>query len=659
MQAPTAQKLTRRSSIVVRQNLKVALTQNKDVERLIPKTEKALLADKTAIFDAHFPQQQTQINASNLESPAGGSNKRLGRRSSVAITQNLKDLTHAKFGAKRNPASEPRSNTSHSLEWHPEELKKRDFIDHLRSEFMVDNTHDGHELYTNQNILKRESLKFEKRIQFTLKRLWKLVDADHSGQIDKGEYFELHKRLLKALVDGAVTVEEELELAQEDWLNDTTGVDDIHTMNRQQFVNAFFRMVDVWTDNICVDEYATFLEDAFDRIAENDGNGNFRYKNVNEVHFRGRRSSVIVQNGKLLALQLDNLMQEKTPGKSSLEVKPKLTKKMSALPLVSKRASLPLEGSESSWWNRLHKKKEWWTKVKSTVDVGMYKIDTEDEKIPVETKDTYETLTVDPEQNMHIRRVQNGDVLYEAVFKMSDVKFSESKQTQSTGVVYAQTVGENGSRGEDIYLATVSRSNWWKFYQSIYSPDNSMSNSGYWFLTAMQQTQYETPISNGSDSWGVSGTDAFNLKSCSICSFAPKLCKGDKYDTSREYDPLNEFLSVKNSVSAYMTKQHASPNMKMKKSRSQGGGIHRGSPSLALFNQDTKKKKKKKRGDKNWLEISGEGFGLGGQRLSRNRSSPGTFGQTLPPITSQNAGNRGNSNSTNDVGKYRRRGLTL
>eukprot|EP00945_MAST-04E_sp_MAST-4E-sp1_P004224 g4224.t1 len=349
------------------------------------------LEERKQAFDSHFPVTKPDLPtlAPVKDDKIGPNNpspklRRLARRSSVAITQNLESLSHAHGSRKKSIATS--GNDSHCSEFHPEELKSRDFIEHLRKEFMVDSSHDGNILYSDQNILKRESLKFEKRIQFTLKRLWDLVDTDESGNISKVEYFELHRRLLKALVEGEVSEEEEEELANEDWAHDTNGHDDdIHVMIKQQFVSAFFRMVDVWTHDINVDEYATFLEDAFDRIAEPDGN---------ELQAREKAAA------------------EKKKAKKAKEEAAADRKKRQGAKGAEK-------DDPNGWWNRMHKAKgKWWSKLKNA-NAAVH-------GMAGGGKQQCTVLSVDPDRNMHVRQIDDGELTAEAAMPLSYIKFAEN-----------------------------------------------------------------------------------------------------------------------------------------------------------------------------------------------------------------------------------------
>ena len=608
MNTPTAQIRTRRSSIVLRQSLKKAISENPAGDA--PMT----LEERKQAFDSHFPVTKPDLPtlAPVKDDKIGPNNpspklRRLARRSSVAITQNLESLSHAHGSRKKSIATS--GNDSHCSEFHPEELKSRDFIEHLRKEFMVDSSHDGNILYSDQNILKRESLKFEKRIQFTLKRLWDLVDTDESGNISKVEYFELHRRLLKALVEGEVSEEEEEELANEDWAHDTNGHDDdIHVMIKQQFVSAFFRMVDVWTHDINVDEYATFLEDAFDRIAEPDGNGGFQYKSVNKVCFRGRRSSVVIQNGKLLALQLQELQaREKAAAEKK---KAKKAKEEAAADRKKRQGAKGAEKDDpNGWWNRMHKAKgKWWSKLKNA-NAAVH-------GMAGGGKQQCTVLSVDPDRNMHVRQIDDGELTAEAAMPLSYIKFAENPNNSRSGVVYVE--GRKGA--PNIHLADVNRVDWNKFYRAVYSAHPNP----YAFIADFRNSEFNNQmVASGSKQNGPLGLLGEKLRSLSVFSIAPKVAAGGKFDTSRnDYRPENVLSSVLTAINSYTGKDVRSSLSKVKTSPLGAVRVHKGRPNIKNLMPNSKERKKKKKRIKNWLQIGGTSLTSPTSRSSASLLSP-------------------------------------
>lgn len=90
--------------------------------------------------------------------------------------------------------------------------------------------HPANPFYTAVNLLRREALRFDDRIQFLLRTIWKATDLDNSGAIDRAEYFDMHGRILCALLGrGAGDVTMRSFLAMEDWETDCQG---FKTLNR-------------------------------------------------------------------------------------------------------------------------------------------------------------------------------------------------------------------------------------------------------------------------------------------------------------------------------------------------------------------------------------------------------------------------------------------
>ena len=242
----------------------------------------------------------------------------------------------------------------------------QNFVQDLRNDYVLpaqqgDEAISNNELYSDQNILKRESLKFDKGIRDVLGKLWSLVDKDKDNTISKDEYYQLHRRLLRALV-GKVSNEEEIVMCDEDWTQDIGNVQHkskrsetlavhkggalahIKVMSRGQFINAFFRMVDLWTEKVCVNEYFTFLSDAFHRISTPDGKGRYKFRDMDKIKRRSRRASMIVIDGKVF----------QAGASSESEAKKNVGKKNKA----GKR------DDKEGWWCRLYGTGPWWRRLK-------------------------------------------------------------------------------------------------------------------------------------------------------------------------------------------------------------------------------------------------------------------------------------------------------
>ena len=109
MNTPKAQLLTRRSSIVVRQSLQKAISQDPS------SSEAVTIEQRKKLFDSHFPSNATLAPLQkDIENPKTSPQKatRLARRSSVAITQNLVSLTHAQGDRRTSNAATTKDSSS-------------------------------------------------------------------------------------------------------------------------------------------------------------------------------------------------------------------------------------------------------------------------------------------------------------------------------------------------------------------------------------------------------------------------------------------------------------------------------------------------------------------------------------------------------------------
>ena len=569
MNSPQAQIRTRRSSIVVRRSLRQSI--------IAPQGASALsLEEKAAQFDAHFPAPNKQVASKQGRS---------SRRGSVAITQNLKDLHHAKGHRKGSSISHFHHTQGHTTDFHPEEKKKQDFLEALRTEFLVDVEHKDHDLYTNKNLLKRESLKFEKRIQFTLKRLWNLVDYDGNGMITKDEYLELHKRLVRALV-GVVDEEEEKKTGEEDWLHDTPLEDgsSIHVMSKPQFVSAFFRMVDVWTEKICVDEYSSFLEDAFDRISQRNADGTYSYKDLDKIRRRGRRSSVIVQNGKMLAAQLLELQNaEKSKRKKVKKVK---------------KANSKFD-PDRNWWDRLYSKGKYWKQLQSEEGVTTKSID------PIPGIDcevngldglTLDHLTITKDKMVQVSHVQNGHTRGFVQFHMDRLHFANIRKKDTVALYIDRSNPKNGSK-EPIHLMDVNRKDWWRFYQEHFQHSSSSVHSNLFlssFRNVAVRTQHGLPLS--------------------MCGSLGSNEEG------------NDIQKTALGIIGTHVRQMRSATMERNNLQRRGIAARKLRPATQGHPGKRFRLKKKKRRQIDWLKVGGTSLSIGGVSLGRRT-------QQLPPVS--------------------------
>ena len=593
MNSPLAQIRTRRSSIVVRKSLRNSIIGTQDADGI---RKKLSIEEKAAQFDAHFPSPK----------PNSQKSRRATRRGSVAMMQNLKDLCHAQGHQEESKIAHVHHETGHTTDFHPEEKKKNDFIAALRTEFLVDDEHKDNHLYSDANLLKRESLKFEKRIQFTLKRLWALVDINHDGTITKPEYLELHKRLVRALV-GVVDEEEEKKTGEEDWLHDTplTKGHQEHEMGKPQFISAFFRMVDVWTENICVDEYSSFLEDAFDRISIMNEDGTFSYKPLDKIRKRGRRSSVIVMNGKMMAAQLLALQNAE---KNKLKQKQKKKKK--------KKQEYASYDPKGNWWDRLYSKGKFWKQLEGQKDVVTKTID----PIPgigsqAEGLDgiTLDFLSVnDKDRTIRVDHVQNGQTRGFAQFKMDMLHFANIRKNNRVALYVDRFNAETGQT-DPVHLMDVDQKNWRQFYE-VYFSNRKAGQGANMFLSSFRnvatRTQYGLPLSI-----------------CSTVNMKP--VGGGEIQKN-----FNLQAQVVNVIGAHVRQMRSATEERNKiRSRgvavrnlrpiTQGGQRNRMQPGRRRFGV----KKKKKRRQIDWLKVGGTGLSIGGI------SFQGGGKKQLPPVS--------------------------
>jgi len=131
-----------------------------------------------------------------------------------------------------------------------------------------DQAHVTNQFYMAVNLLRRESLRFDNGVQFLLRTIWRATDNDGSGAIDRQEYYEMHGKIMSALLgrSGADSTMR-LFLAGEDWGADSKG---FRTLNRQRLEDCFFTLADRFTAGLEVAEYTMFLNRVLGRIVDYD-----------------------------------------------------------------------------------------------------------------------------------------------------------------------------------------------------------------------------------------------------------------------------------------------------------------------------------------------------------------------------------------------------
>eukprot|EP00741_Cyanophora_paradoxa_P003030 tig00000663_g2942.t1 len=117
-------------------------------------------------------------------------------------------------------------------------------------------------VYTQKDLLLRESIRFDPGIAGILSRFWRVTDEEGLGRVSKAEYLKFHNLLYKALnkhFDAARAA----AVAEEDWELDSGAHDEL---NADRFRLSLFEMADAWAGEVTAGEYARVLEIVFERI---------------------------------------------------------------------------------------------------------------------------------------------------------------------------------------------------------------------------------------------------------------------------------------------------------------------------------------------------------------------------------------------------------
>jgi Ca2+-binding EF-hand superfamily protein len=137
------------------------------------------------------------------------------------------------------------------------------------------------DMYSESVLMERERLRNNPEIIGLISHWWDSVilakyDRDHDDQLNKTEYFELHRAIGRALSDpnaAQLTTEQEIALAEEDWVLDVGGGKAAAAkkgdgVTEERFIHSIFELADQWTDSTDVSEYIAFLEFIFTKIYE-------------------------------------------------------------------------------------------------------------------------------------------------------------------------------------------------------------------------------------------------------------------------------------------------------------------------------------------------------------------------------------------------------
>jgi hypothetical protein len=123
-----------------------------------------------------------------------------------------------------------------------------------------DSDDSGEDFYSDQAILKRESLRFDPKVIQSLTNIWNVVDENHDNSVDFQEYFIMFKRLIIILRgrEHKFDAAELASLAAKEFTVDAFGQE---TIDKPRFFQTFFQIADHWTHQICAEEYKQILDD--------------------------------------------------------------------------------------------------------------------------------------------------------------------------------------------------------------------------------------------------------------------------------------------------------------------------------------------------------------------------------------------------------------
>lgn len=150
-------------------------------------------------------------------------------------------------------------------------------LDDLRAKY--DPTGEGAklhpQLHSDQALLQRESLKFDPLIIKTLDDLWKIIDTNKNGVLEKEEYHEFHSKLALVLVPTA-SIRQSQIFYEQDWERDTKKGK--RKVTKSVFGDSMFELADRWTDSISASAYIRFLQGTFQALSELDPSGHRVYR---------------------------------------------------------------------------------------------------------------------------------------------------------------------------------------------------------------------------------------------------------------------------------------------------------------------------------------------------------------------------------------------
>ena len=140
-------------------------------------------------------------------------------------------------------------------------------------------------------LAKTETVRLTPSIQRSLKNLFKLVDADHTGAMEEGEFRVLNRAMylaLKCFWDESLpelSEEEFASMASDDWADDCPA--GCESMDWPLFGLSLFQLAHTWvqTDHKAdVEAYLGFLSHLHEFLCTTDENGEVRMATDEEIH---------------------------------------------------------------------------------------------------------------------------------------------------------------------------------------------------------------------------------------------------------------------------------------------------------------------------------------------------------------------------------------
>ncbi|KAL3659232.1 hypothetical protein V7S43_015810 [Phytophthora oleae] len=124
----------------------------------------------------------------------------------------------------------------------------------------------NHNLYTEDNLLKRQKLMEDPNVLKAIQRFWETFTCIRRGAetIPVHDYVDVFMKFYKALVTPSeFSVGEARFIVEKDWARDSI---DGESMSKLLFFGSLFEVADIWTIDISAHEYASFLNKLFERV---------------------------------------------------------------------------------------------------------------------------------------------------------------------------------------------------------------------------------------------------------------------------------------------------------------------------------------------------------------------------------------------------------